>query len=88
MQKIIRSLIDYVKENVTIFFGYRDSTQIARMMQSMSKFCHAKGYSLQNIDYSSFDTTVSPELRASACIIVDEMLKTELGKLINHQSVL
>lgn len=72
----------------SIFYGYHDSQTLAAKIQDMSRFIKRKGYMLVNIDFASFDTTISPELRVNAGIIFGKCFKTALAKLINNQSVL
>lgn len=81
-------IIDYLKSNVTMFYGYNDGETMVAMMQRMSAFVRSKGYKMKNMDKSKFDTNISPELRIQTMFIEGAMLKTALGHLINEQSVL
>lgn len=80
--KVVLNLIEYAKNNISLFLGYNSFEKILPVAQRMVRFAEQIGWKWYNRDWSSFDTTLSPEVLQSATEVIKAHIKTQTGKKI------
>lgn len=80
--KIVIPLIEYAKENVKLFTGFKSRQDMLPILTRMYEAQKEMDIVFRNADFSSFDTSLSPQLMQSACEVIKTHIKTIKGKQI------
>nr|APG78168.1 RdRp [Beihai picobirna-like virus 1] len=80
MYKVLRPTIEHVQANSFLFSGYLDSNALLDSMLELSDSADKMGLKLVNLDFSKFDTTLSPAMMVEAHSMWAEMFNAKNGK--------
>lgn len=71
---IVRPLTEYLKDNSTLFVGYKARDERSSFMKTSGRVCEKYKLFSANVDYSNYDATVSAEISILAMMIMQENL--------------
>lgn len=80
--EVLTPLTNMVAEDEKYFSAYLPTDRLLPKIASFKQLVDKLGLVSANIDFDSFDTTVSAEMLVIACMIVEQFIKDEKGRKV------